>query len=211
MRNLSGVTQAPRNAALQGAVALDQDRRRKAGDDGKRQRVPPKPGPANDNQGKHGRRSARYLGLDGMQVQPVARIFRPSRSVMTSGRARTKNWRLAFERRSAPYIEPLMGWTGDDDVMAQVALEFPTLEAAIDYCTRQGLAYVVQQPGAAAAARGACGWETSRGDDRKAALEATNRYDPADAERWDTPWSIVADASLPRELKRVAAGGADLH
>lgn len=146
MRNLSDVTQAPGNAVLQHAVAFDQDRRRKAGDNGKRQRVPLKPGPANDNQDKHGRGCSLYLGLDGMQVQPVARIFRPSRSVMTSGRATTKNWRLTFERRSAPYIEPLMGWTGDDDVMAQVALEFPTLEAAIDYCTRQGLAYVVQQP-----------------------------------------------------------------
>jgi len=74
----------------------------------------------------------------------VARIFRPSRSVMTSGRARTKRWRLAFERRTPPYIEPLMGWTGGDDTLAQIELNFPTLEAAIAYAERQGLAYRVE-------------------------------------------------------------------
>ncbi|CAK7261745.1 protein of unknown function (plasmid) [Shinella sp. WSC3-e] len=57
----------------------------------------------------------------------VARIFKPSRSVTTSGNARTKGWRLVFERRSAPFVEPLMGYTGGSDTLAQVELEFPTL------------------------------------------------------------------------------------
>ena len=39
----------------------------------------------------------------------VARIYRPARSAMTSGKARTKNWVLRFDRRTAPFIEPLMG------------------------------------------------------------------------------------------------------
>ena len=38
-------------------------------------------------------------------------IYRPSRSVMTSGRANTCNWVLEFEPRSREFIEPLMGWT----------------------------------------------------------------------------------------------------
>ena len=46
----------------------------------------------------------------------VARIFKPSRST-TSGKAGTKGWRLRFERRTAPFIEPLMGWTGDEDTL----------------------------------------------------------------------------------------------
>ncbi len=40
---------------------------------------------------------------------------KPSRAVTTSGKARTKGWRLVFERRTAPFIEPLMGYTGGDD------------------------------------------------------------------------------------------------
>ena len=74
----------------------------------------------------------------------AACIFRPSRSVMTSGRARTKSWRIAFERRTPPYIEPLMGWTGGDDTLAQIELSFPTLESATAYAERQGLAYQVE-------------------------------------------------------------------
>ncbi|MER8864207.1 ETC complex I subunit [Mesorhizobium sp. M0751] len=63
---------------------------------------------------------------------------------MTSGRARPKGWRLVFERRAAPVIEPLMGYTASGDTLTQVELDFPTAQAAIDYAERQGLAYTVQ-------------------------------------------------------------------
>ncbi|MER9844249.1 ETC complex I subunit [Mesorhizobium australicum] len=36
---------------------------------------------------------------------------------MTSGPARPKGWRLVFERRTAPVIEPLMGYTGRGDTL----------------------------------------------------------------------------------------------
>jgi NADH dehydrogenase ubiquinone Fe-S protein 4 len=61
----------------------------------------------------------------------VARIYRPVRSAMTSGKARTKKWVLRFDRRTAPFIEPLMGWAGGDDTLTQVELTFPTREAAV--------------------------------------------------------------------------------
>ena len=37
-----------------------------------------------------------------------------------------------------------MGWTGDDDTLAQVELSFPSAEAAIAYARRQNLQYTVQ-------------------------------------------------------------------
>ncbi len=83
------------------------------------------------------------LGRSVFPRDAVARIFRPSRSVTTSGRARTKKWLLKFERRSPSFIDPLMGWTGGDDTLTQVELTFPTLAAAIAYAERQGLDYVV--------------------------------------------------------------------
>ncbi|ESZ32095.1 ETC complex I subunit region [Mesorhizobium sp. L2C067A000] len=73
----------------------------------------------------------------------TARIYQPCRSAMTSAKPR-KAWRLVFERRTAPFIEPLMGYTGGRDTLTQVELNFPTLEAAIRYAERQGLNYVVQ-------------------------------------------------------------------
>lgn len=62
---------------------------------------------------------------------------------MTSGKARARDWKLRFERRSAPYIEPLMGWTGGDDTLAQVELTFPSAEAAIAYARRQDLEFAL--------------------------------------------------------------------
>jgi hypothetical protein len=71
-------------------------------------------------------------------------IYRPAPSPMTSGRARLQQWKLRFERRSAPYIEPLMGWTADDDALSQVELCFPSVESAVAYARSQGLQYTVQ-------------------------------------------------------------------
>ncbi|MER8446511.1 ETC complex I subunit [Mesorhizobium sp. M1066] len=73
----------------------------------------------------------------------TARIYQPCRSAMTSAKPR-KDWRLVFEPRTAPFIEPLMGYTGGRDTLTQVELNFPTLEAAIRYAERQGLNFVVQ-------------------------------------------------------------------
>ncbi|QEX23257.1 hypothetical protein FRZ61_31930 [Hypericibacter adhaerens] len=74
----------------------------------------------------------------------VAVIYRPSRSAMTSGKANTRHWKLRFERRTPPFIEPLMGWTSGDDPLTQVELTFPTREAAVGYAERQGLTFIVQ-------------------------------------------------------------------
>ncbi|MER9585605.1 ETC complex I subunit [Mesorhizobium sp. M0051] len=96
-------------------------------------------GPANDNCGR-----ALSFGRSEFPPDAVARIYQPCRSVMSSGRARPKGWRLVFERRIAPVIEPLMGYTGSCDTLTQVELDFSTAQAAIDYAERQGLAYRVQ-------------------------------------------------------------------
>ena len=74
----------------------------------------------------------------------LAVIYKPARSAMTSGKARTRDWKLRFEPRSARYIEPLMGWTGCDDTLSQVELTFPSAAAAVAYARRQGLRYLLQ-------------------------------------------------------------------
>ena len=74
----------------------------------------------------------------------LAVIYKPARSAMTSGKARTRDWKLRFEPRSRPLIEPLMGWTACDDTLSQIELTFPSAAAAVAYARRQGLRYLLQ-------------------------------------------------------------------
>jgi hypothetical protein len=100
--------------------------------------------PSNDNRRRH-------LSFDRslFPEDAVAQIYKPARSVTTSGNARANGWRLVFERRDAPFIEPLMGYTGGGDTLTQVELEFPTLQSAIRYAERQGLSYRAEEGGQA--------------------------------------------------------------
>ena len=76
----------------------------------------------------------------------AARIYRPARTAMSSGRAKTLRWVLEFEPERAKEIEPLMGYTSSDDMRSQVRLEFDTKEEAIQYAERNGIAYQVFEP-----------------------------------------------------------------
>lgn len=96
----------------------------------------PAPAPANDN----AERKREYVPSRRRAV-----IYKPSKSAMTSGRGGTKRWVLEFEPQSAPFIEPLMGWTGSADPMAHMQLTFPTREAAVAYAQRAGLDYEVRE------------------------------------------------------------------
>jgi len=69
----------------------------------------------------------------------VARIYRPAKTAMQSGTARTKEWLLEFEPEQPREIEPLMGWTSSGDMRQQVRLRFDTAEEAIAYCERHGI------------------------------------------------------------------------
>lgn len=72
-----------------------------------------------------------------------ATIRRLPRSVTSSAPQVDRPWVLAFERSRPQRIEPLMGWTSDDDPMVQVRLSFPSRDAAVAYAERQGLDYRV--------------------------------------------------------------------
>jgi len=76
----------------------------------------------------------------------AVRIFKPAKTAMQSGEARTKEWVLEFEPQSAPSVDPLMGWTSSSDMKSQVRLEFDTKDEAIAYATREGLAYTLSEP-----------------------------------------------------------------
>ncbi len=73
----------------------------------------------------------------------TARIYKPAKTAMQSGTAKTKDWVLDFEPEEAREVEPLMGWTSSGDMRQQVRLQFATKEEAVAYCERYGLAYQV--------------------------------------------------------------------
>ena len=76
----------------------------------------------------------------------TVRIFKPAKTAMQSGEARTKVWIFEFEPAAPRSVDPLMGWTSSSDTRAQVRLEFDTKEEAIAYATREGLAYTLIEP-----------------------------------------------------------------
>lgn len=76
----------------------------------------------------------------------TARIYRPAKTAMQSGLARTKEWVLEHDPVSAREIDPLMGWTSSRDTQQQVKLAFETKEEAIAYAERNGIPYAVDEP-----------------------------------------------------------------
>jgi hypothetical protein len=76
----------------------------------------------------------------------LARIYRPAKTAMQSGRANVRAWVLEFEPAARKSQDPLMGWTSSGDTAQQVRLFFDTREEAVAYCRRHRLAYEVDEP-----------------------------------------------------------------
>jgi hypothetical protein len=73
----------------------------------------------------------------------IARIYRPSRSAMQSGYAKTKEWVLEYVPQKDKPIDPLMGWTGSTETSAQVRLSFATRDEAVAYAERRNIPFQV--------------------------------------------------------------------
>lgn len=74
----------------------------------------------------------------------TARIYRPARNAMQSGKGKSKQWILVHEPSTPRSIDPLMGYTSSSDMNQQVKLSFETLEEAEAYAQRNGIPYSVQ-------------------------------------------------------------------
>jgi hypothetical protein len=74
----------------------------------------------------------------------LARIFRPARTAMQSGKAKTEQWMLVYEPEAPLSVEPLMGYTASGDMLRQIKLSFDTKEDAIAYAERNGIPYQVE-------------------------------------------------------------------
>jgi ETC complex I subunit-like protein len=75
----------------------------------------------------------------------TARIYKPAKTAMQSGQAKTKEWVLDYEPEEPRVVESLMGWTTSGDMKSQIRLHFATKEEAVAYAQRHGIPYQVQE------------------------------------------------------------------
>jgi len=75
-----------------------------------------------------------------------ARIYQPPKNAMQSGWAATQEWVLEFEPCSPRRPDPLMGWIGSADTLAQVRLHFASRDEAVGYAEKRGIAYDLELP-----------------------------------------------------------------
>jgi hypothetical protein len=73
----------------------------------------------------------------------TARIYKPAKTAMQSGHAKTKTWVLDYEPDEPRVVESLMGWTSSGDMKSQIRLRFHTKEEAVAYAERHGIPYQV--------------------------------------------------------------------
>ena len=74
-----------------------------------------------------------------------AKIYKPTQTVMQSGKRNTKNWLLEFDTLNTG-INPLMGWETSKDTMSEVKLQFSTKEQAINYAKKNNIIYYIVEP-----------------------------------------------------------------
>jgi len=79
----------------------------------------------------------------------AARIYRPAKTAMQSGQAKSHDWILEFDPQVPLTIDPIMGYTSSSDMRRQIHLTFETCEEAVAYAERNGIAYRVIEPKAA--------------------------------------------------------------
>jgi len=71
----------------------------------------------------------------------LARIFRPAKNAMQSGRGHSDLWVLEYEPEAPLKVDPLMGYNSTTDMRRQIHLEFATSAEAIAYAERNHIPY----------------------------------------------------------------------
>ena len=72
-----------------------------------------------------------------------AKIYKPSKTAIQSGRSKFNKWVLKFNNNRNQKKDSLMGWNGGSNTISQVELKFDTKEDAINYAKRNDIEYVV--------------------------------------------------------------------
>ena len=69
-----------------------------------------------------------------------AKIFKPSKTAMQSGLAKTEKWIIEYITEQ-PGINPLMGWESSTDTLTELKLEFSSKDKAIEYAKKNKIEF----------------------------------------------------------------------
>ena len=72
-----------------------------------------------------------------------AKIFKPAKTAMQSGRAKYNKWVLKFIDQKNQIKDTMMGWNGGSSTVSQIELKFTSKEEAINYANKNNIDYEV--------------------------------------------------------------------
>ena len=72
-----------------------------------------------------------------------AKIFKPAKTAMQSGRSKFNKWVLKFSDKKNQLKDTMMGWNGGSTTISQIELKFSSKEEAVNYAKKNGIDYEV--------------------------------------------------------------------
>ena len=72
-----------------------------------------------------------------------AKIYKPSKTAMQSGRSKYNKWVLKFSDKKNQLKDTMMGWNGGSSTVSQIELKFSTKEEAVSYAKKNNIDYEV--------------------------------------------------------------------
>ena len=72
-----------------------------------------------------------------------AKIFKPAKTAMQSGRSKYNKWVLKFSDKKNQLKDTMMGWNGGSSTISQIELKFSSKEEAVNYAKKNGIDYEV--------------------------------------------------------------------
>ena len=72
-----------------------------------------------------------------------AKIYKPAKTAMQSGRAKYNKWVLKFLDQRNQLKDTMMGWNGGSSTVSQIELKFSSKEDAINYAKKNNIDYEV--------------------------------------------------------------------
>jgi len=72
-----------------------------------------------------------------------AKIFKPAKTAMQSGRSKFNKWVLKFSDKKNQLKDTMMGWNGGSSTISQIELNFSSKEEAVNYAKKNGIDYEV--------------------------------------------------------------------
>ena len=72
-----------------------------------------------------------------------AKIYKPSKTAMQSGRSKFNKWILKISDSKNQIKDTMMGWNGGSTTLSQIQLNFKSKEEAIHYAKSNNIDYEV--------------------------------------------------------------------